>query len=73
MKFLAQVHLYISYLLLHLGHVSQAIEHSELALDLVESVLVDRDNITPELTRLYTDITHMILGLYSTLTLYIDI
>jgi len=73
MKSLAQVHLYISYLLLHLGHVSQAIEQSELALVLVESVLVDRDNITPELTRLYTDITHMILCLYSTLTLYIDI
>jgi len=73
MKSLAQVYLYISYLLLHLGHVSQAIEHSELSLDLMECVLVDRDNLTPELTRLYRDITHMILGLYSTLTLYIDI
>jgi len=73
MKSLAQVHLYISYLLLHLGHVSQAIEHSELALHLVECILVDRDNITPEFTRLYTDVTHMIFGLYSTLTLYVNI
>jgi len=73
MKSLAQVHLYISYLCVHLGHVSQAIEHSGLALDLVEVLSVDKGNVTPEITRLYTDTKNMTLGLYFSLTLYVDV
>jgi len=70
---LARVYLYISYMLLHLGHVSQAIENSEFALDLVENAKANKDNMTPEFTRLYDNIKFMVLGSYSALTLYADL
>ena len=37
---LAQVHLSIGQLLLHVGYISQSLEHSQLALDLASNLLV---------------------------------
>lgn len=72
-KSLVQVHFDISILLLHLGHVSQAIEHSELALNLVNHLFTDAENIIPEYTRLQVNLTCMTHALYSALTLYVPL
>ena len=51
---LAQVHLSIGQLLLHVGYISQSLEHSQLALDLASNLLVNSK--CTEYIKLYKEI-----------------
>ena len=61
---LAQVHLSIGQLLLHVGYISQSLEHSQLALDLTSNLLVNskcRENVKLyKEIKLFRDSLHLV-------------